>query len=242
MADPDTPTIVWLDVSTGVAGDLLLGALVDAGVPIEVPAEAVAPLGLGIGFRRESVQRAGLAATRVHVDAPDSRTHRHLPEIRSLLSDLDEAVAGVALDVFERLAAAEAFVHGTTIDEVHFHEVGALDAIADIVGAVAAWRHLGAPTVVASPIGVGRGRARAAHGSLPVPVPAVLALTRDVAPIEAGPLPFEAATPTGVALVCTLAERFEPIPAMTPISVGVGAGQRDPDGVPNVVRAVLGRA
>ncbi len=231
---------LWLDVATGVAGDLLLAAFVDAGVPIEVPGGIIDRLLLDIELRAETVTRSGLAATRVHVHTPDEHVHRHLSDITGLLDALPPTLAADAMAVFERLAIAEAAVHASTVEEVHFHEVGALDAIADIVGVISCWHHLGRPDVVASPIGVGRGRARAAHGSLPVPVPAVLELTKGVAPIHAGPLPFEAATPTGVALVCSLATSFGPIPPLTVRSIGVGAGTKDPEGIPNVVRVVVG--
>ena len=231
---------LWLDVATGVAGDLLLGAFVDAGVPLEVPAGAVDRLSLDIELRAEAVTRSGLAATRVHVHAPEENEHRHLSDVRRLLDTLPAPIAADSIAVFERLAVAEAAVHASTVEEVHFHEVGALDAIADIVGVISCWHHLGRPEVVASPIGVGCGRGRGAHGSLPVPVPAVLELTKNVAPIHAGPLPFEAATPTGAALVCSLASAFGPVPPLTVRSIGVGAGAKDPEGIPNVVRVVVG--
>jgi pyridinium-3,5-bisthiocarboxylic acid mononucleotide nickel chelatase len=232
-------TTAWIDASSGASGDMLLGALVGAGVPVEVmqsAIDAVAPE--PIELRVEEVRRGGLAATRVHVDVAESHHHRTWRDVRALLGDADLAVA-----VFERLAVAEATVHGTTPDEVHFHEVGALDAIADVVGVCAGFAHLGATTVTVSPVAVGSGTIRAAHGTLPVPPPAVAELLRG-APSYAGALgdaqPMELCTPTGAALLTTLATAWGPQPAMTVDTIGVGAGGRDPVGHANVLRLFTG--
>jgi len=228
-------SVLWVDASSGASGDMLLGALVGAGVPVEVmqsAIDAVAPE--PITLRVEEVRRGGLAATRVHVDVAESHHHRTWRDVRALLGDADLAVA-----VFERLAVAEAAVHGTTPDEVHFHEVGALDAIADVVGVCAGFAHLGATSVTVSPVAVGSGTIQAAHGTLPVPPPAVAELLRG-APSYAGPVAMELCTPTGAALLTTLATAWGPQPAMTVGEIGVGAGGRDPEGHANVLRIFRG--
>jgi pyridinium-3,5-bisthiocarboxylic acid mononucleotide nickel chelatase len=228
-------TTLWVDASSGASGDMLLGALVGAGVPVEVlrtAIDAVTPE--PITLRVEDVRRGGLAATRVHVEVGESHHHRTWRDVRGLLGD-----DALALAVFERLAVAEAAVHGTTPDEVHFHEVGALDAIADVVGVCAGFAHLGASSVTVSPIAVGSGSIQAAHGTLPVPPPAVAELLRGV-PTNAGAVAMELCTPTGAALLTTLATAWGPQPAMTVATIGVGAGGRDPEGHANVLRLFAG--
>ena len=230
---------VWVDASAGASGDMLLGALAGAGVPVEVlqaAVDAVSPE--PVRLRVETVRRGGFAATRCHVDVADSVHHRSWRDIRALLgrADLDEPVRGLALRVFERLATAEATVHGADPLDVSFHEVGALDAIADVVGVSAGfvWLTRGADVVV-SPVCVGSGTIQGAHGLLPVPPPAVAELLRGV-PSYAGPYPGEACTPTGAALLTTLATGWGAQPAMTIERIGVGAGRRDPETHPNVLR------
>jgi uncharacterized protein (TIGR00299 family) protein len=234
--------IGWLDLSAGASGDMLLGALVDAGVPLDVPAAAVAALPVEpIRLGTESVTRHGLGATRVHVHAPPSSEHRTWAEVRSLLSgaDLAPAVKDGALAVFERLAVAEGRVHRMSPEDVHFHEVGALDALADVVGVVAGFEHLGLTELTASPVALGSGSARSAHGVVPIPGPAVLELLAGI-PVHAGAVPAEMCTPTGAALVAARVGTWTPLPAMRVQRVGMGAGGRDPVELPNVVRLVLG--
>ncbi len=239
---------VWVDASAGASGDMLLGALLDTGVPLAVLAEAVtAAAPEPVTLRPEAVRRNGLAATRCHVEAPESRHGRTWRDVRALLeaADLDPGTAVRALGAFARLAAAEAAVHGTDPDEVGFHEVGALDAIADVVGVAAGFAHLAAEghdRVVVSPVGVGHGHVTAAHGTLPVPPPAVAALLLG-APSYAGPPgapPAELCTPTGAALLVALADDWGPQPPMTATAVGSGAGRRDPEGHANVLRLLVG--
>jgi uncharacterized protein (TIGR00299 family) protein len=237
-------TAVWVDASAGASGDMLLGALVGAGVPLEVvrdAVDAVAPE--PVALRVEQVRRGGLAATRVHVEVADSSVHRTWHHVRELLTHgaLEPLVRDLALTTFERLAVAEAAVHGTTPDEVHFHEVGALDAIADVVGVCAGFVHLGAEAVTVSPVAVGSGTVETAHGTLPVPPPAVAELLRGV-PTLAGRVAMELCTPTGAALLTTLATAYGPQPAMTVDAIGVGAGGRDPQGHANVLRLFRGEA
>jgi uncharacterized protein (TIGR00299 family) protein len=237
-------TIGWLDLSAGASGDMLLGALVDAGVPLDVPAVAVAALPVErIRLVTEPVTRHGLGATRVHVHAPDSSQHRTWSDVRTLLAGapLAPAVRDGALAVFERLAVAEGRVHRMSPDEVHFHEVGALDALADVVGVVAGFEHLGLSRLSASPVALGSGSARAAHGVVPIPGPAVLELLAGV-PVHAGVVPAEMCTPTGAALVAARVDGWGPLPPMRVERVGMGAGGRDPGQLPNVVRLVLGQS
>lgn len=235
--------LAWFDVSAGAAGDMLCGALVGAGVPLEVLQEAVdAVVPARVRWQRTTVRRAGLVATSVtpHLADGDERTSRSWGDIRDLLAGaaLAPAVRGAAAAVFTRLAEVEAAAHGVEPDEVHLHEVGGLDAIAGVVGVAAGLHHLGVTEVVASPLAVGSGTVRTAHGVLPVPVPAVVGLCAGWR-IEAGG-DGELATPTGTALVTTLARRCGPVPAMTLEASGTGAGSRDTPDRANVVRVLVG--
>jgi uncharacterized protein (TIGR00299 family) protein len=224
---------------------MLLGALVGAGVPVGVIAEAVDKVAPEhVAIVPERVTRNGFAATRCRVEVVDSVTHRSWADVRTLLAEagLHEDVRVRAHDTFDRLAVAEAAVHGTEPDDVHFHEVGALDAIADVVGVSAGLVHLGLDRLVVSPVAVGSGTVRGAHGSLPVPPPAVAELLRGV-PSYAGPASapaMELCTPTGAALLVSHATAYGPQPAMTVDAIGVGAGGRDPAGHANVVRLLVG--
>ena len=237
---------IWVDASSGASGDMLLGALVGAGVPVNVlqdAVDAVAPE--PVRLRAEQVDRQGFAATRCHVEVSDSASHRTWADIRTLLeeSGLDDPVRSLAVRVFERLAEAEATVHGSDLRDVTFHEVGALDSIADVVGACAGFVALGSEDVVVSPVAVGSGTVAGAHGSMPVPPPAVAELLLG-APSYAGPPgapATELCTPTGAAILTTVAARWGPQPAMTTDQVGVGAGSRDPAGHANVLRLFVGR-
>ena len=236
-------TIAWLDASSGASGDMFLGALVDAGVPVGVIGDAVDKVAPGqVELRTERVSRGGFTAVRCHVEVADSVEHRTWRDVEILLAGagLHEDVRSLAHDVFARLAEAEAHVHGTAAEDVHFHEVGALDAIADVVGACAGVIHLGLEHVVVSRVSVGGGSVRSEHGHLPVPPPAVVELLRGV-PTSGGPVELELCTPTGAALLATLADSWGPQPAMSVDRVGVGAGGRDPEGHANVLRLLLGR-
>lgn len=240
----DSPRALWCNPSVGVAGDMLLAALLDLGadegfVRSQLERLDVAGWRLDVG----STTRRGLVATSVHVEAPEDDHHRPWSRIDEMLatSDLHPAVSDGARRTFEALGRAEATVHDTTIDEVHFHEVGAVDAIVDIVGTWAALTALRGDdprlTVTSAPIGLGSGTAAMAHGQLPVPAPAVLELLRGhpVVPVE---LQAETATPTGVALLATMADGWGRVPAGTVRRVGRGAGRRDPASHANVVTVV----
>jgi uncharacterized protein (TIGR00299 family) protein len=243
MTEPASRSVLWVDASSGASGDMLLGALVDAGVPVGVLVEAVDKVAPGqVALSGERVTRAGFAATRCHVDVRDDPPHRTWRDVERLVAEagLHEDVRSLAHDVFARLAEAEGRVHGLPPDEVHFHEVGALDAIADVVGVCAGMVHLGLPRVVVSPVALGGGTVASEHGRLPVPAPAVVELLRGV-PSYGGPVPLELCTPTGAALLTALADEWGPQPAMTVAEVGIGAGGRDPDGHANVLRLLVGR-
>jgi uncharacterized protein (TIGR00299 family) protein len=226
-------THAWIDAGAGVAGNMLLGALVDAGASLEKAQAAVdAVIPGSVRLTAEEVTRAGLRALHADVvplvDNPPHRTWR----------DLRDRLTGRPKDVFARLAAAEGRVHGIDPEDVHFHEVGALDSIGDVVGVCAALDDLGVTTVSAGEVALGSGRVRTAHGELPVPAPAVAELAKGWR-VRAGGA-GELATPTGLALLRTLATTDEDLPAMTVDAVGVGAGGRDTQGRPNVVRVLLG--
>ncbi|HEY9390007.1 MAG TPA: nickel pincer cofactor biosynthesis protein LarC [Mycobacteriales bacterium] len=236
--------IGWLDCAAGVSGDMLLGALVDAGVPVSTLADAVGRLPVEpITFEVTGVRRHGLAATKVDVHTAPSQVRRGWAEIRDLVTaaGLPDRVTATALGAFERLARAEATVHHTTPEQVHFHEVGALDAIADVVGTAAGLHALGVDRLLAGTVTLGTGTAHGEHGLIPVPGPAVLALLSDAgAPVQAGPAPFEMCTPTGAALLATTVSGWGALPPMRVTGVGTGAGGRDVAEVPNVLRLVLG--
>jgi len=239
---PEPDVVAWLDVTAGVSGDMLLGAFVDVGVDlaqIQHHVDAVIPD--TVQLVQSEVLRAGARATKVdvHLLAPD-QPHRSWAEIRDRLAAgaVDPEVGGLALRVFEKLARVEGRVHGVPVDDVHFHEVGAWDSVADVVGACAGMVELGIVELVVSSLALGSGAVRTAHGQLPVPVPAVLDLVAGWTVREGGH--GELATPTGVAVVVSLASRQGPMPSMRVTGHGVGAGTRDPSGRPNVVRLVLG--
>ncbi len=237
--------IAWFDCRSGASGDMVLGALVDAGAPLEALQAAVDAVGVEpIELSAQPVQRQGIAATLVHVRTEAAPVVRTWANVRDLLerADLAEPVRARALDVFARLAGAEAKAHRVAPEQVHFHEVGALDAVADVVGSAAGLAALGVTDAVASEVALGGGMVRAAHGLLPVPGPAVLALLAEVgAPVRGGPVPYELCTPTGAAILASAAGSWGDLPAMAVSAVGVGAGSRDvEDAPPNVLRIVLG--
>ncbi len=238
-----TGRIAWVDATGGVSGDMLLGACLDAGVDVTVVRDAIARLELPerVDVSAEPVERAAIGATRALVSTAETRQRRTLPDVLALLDALEPRVRDRAADVFRALAAAEARVHRVAVDDVHFHEVGALDSIADVVGVVAALDSLDVDRLVCSPIALGGGRAGTEHGPIPVPGPAVVELLRaHDAPGFGGPVDMELATPTGVALMVTLADAFGPLPELRPELVGAGAGAADPDGHANLTRLVVG--
>ncbi len=283
--------VMYLDCFSGAAGDMLLGALIDAGLPPDRLREALGSLGVGHELRVTSVLRAGITATRVEVAGlgtppsaaarpggadqhagPDHAPHGHdhdpqhphqhdhahgepghehghelheahrsLAEIRHLIghSALSSAGKARAVELFQRIGEAEAAVHGLSIDQVHLHEVGALDSIIDIVGAVFAMEWFGVDDVAASPLNVGGGTVEIAHGRYPVPAPATARLLAGV-PIYGGGPDVELVTPTGALLVSAYARAYGPVPPMAIERVGYGAGRRDFPRRPNVLRVLIG--
>ena len=234
--------VAWFDPVSGIAGDMALGALFDAGADLEYVTAQLQTLGLdGWSLDTERVRRNELAATRAIVNAPEGHHHRRWRDIRALLTaaPLAERVRQRALAVFAALAEAEGEVHGMAAEEVHFHEVGALDAIVDIVGVCAALESLAVDSVRCGPVAVGKGTINAAHGVLPNPPPAVVNLLAGH-PIVGVDIDMELTTPTGAAIVAALAEQFGPAPAMTLASAGFGAGTRDLPGRPNVTGVLIG--
>lgn len=234
--------IGWIDGSAGASGDMLLGALVDSGVPVDFLQETIDLLDVGVNLWVESVTRGGIGATKVHVDVPDTTTVRRFADIVEMLGVFPTTVRERAVATFRRLAIAEASVHRTTIDEVHFHEVGALDSIADIVGVCAGFVRLDLTELHCSTLSLGSGATRGEHGPIPVPAPAVLALLEGVAPVAAGPAPFESTTPTGAALLAEWVTAWGPVPSMTVAATGTGAGSTESDAVANACRLVIGAA
>jgi uncharacterized protein (TIGR00299 family) protein len=233
--------VAYLDCFSGVSGDMLLGAMLDAGLPLDDLQGALSGLPLeGWSLSAQKVKRAGIAATHAVVDVRDEQPARTLGDILRIVADsrLPDADKERGIAVFRRLAEAEASVHGDTVDTVHLHDVGAVDAIVDVMGAVVGLGMLGAERVYCSPLPLGEGEVDGPHGRLPIPAPATLALVDGSGAVVRAGLPGELVTPTGAAIVTTLAT-FER-PEMTIEAVGYGAGTRDPDVRPNVLRLWLG--
>lgn len=238
--------LALVDCPTGLAGDMLLAALFDLGLPEEVVDGPLAALGLGHAYRLQRVEAlsCGLRGVRLRVELTEpSPPHRHWGDLRTQIAaaPLEPALQQRVLEVFTLLAEAEAAVHGCPPEAVHFHEVGAVDALVDVVGVCAGLQHFGVTQLVCTPPPPGHGRVRTAHGLLPLPAPAVLELARcrgiPLASSEGFPA-AELTTPTGLALMAVLADRFAQAPALQPRAVGVGLGTRELDR-PNLLRLVL---
>ena len=234
--------IAYLDCFSGISGDMMLGALVDAGAPVEKINEAIASLGLpGCRLVAREVRKHGFRATQVTVEYAPEHVHRHLHQILAMIEAgrLSPRQKGTAGRIFTRLAEAEAKVHGSSVEQVHFHEVGAADSIADIVGTAVGCDLLGLERLHASPVPTGTGRIRIAHGEFSVPAPATAELLRGI-PLAPSAIECELTTPTGAAILATLVESFGPLPAMTTQQIGYGAGQRDLEQQANVLRLLVG--
>lgn len=238
--------IAYLDVFIGISGDMFLAALVDAGVPLEALREPLAGLPDGVELSAEQVTKSSIQATQVHVNTAESPPHQHHKH-RSY-AELAELLAGLSLSgslreraeqVLRRLAEAEATVHGVPVAEVHFHELGGLDTLVDIVGVVVGLEWLGIERLYCSPLPLSHGHVDTAHGRLPVPPPAVMELVRGVPTVPVD-LEGETVTPTGAALAVGLADEFGSPPPMTPESVAHGAGSQDFPGIPNLLRMFVG--
>jgi hypothetical protein len=231
----------YLDAFSGISGDMLVGAFADAGADQQTIVQSLASLNTGASFEFEKVKRAGIAATKFHVRVEPQHKHRHLSHIVKMIesAELSERVKHDAKAVFQKLAEAEAECHQTPLEKVHFHEVGAADSIADIVGACIALDQLGVTQLVCSAINVGSGTVETEHGTLPVPAPATARLLTNAPVYSHGPT-MELATPTGAAVVAALAEGFGIMPPMKIARTGYGAGSRDFPKQPNVLRVILG--
>src|SRR6185503_3951294 len=233
---------LYFDCFAGVSGDMLVGALLDLGVDFEALKQHLSSLGLGgYSIKASRVKRAGIAATKFDVEVEESaQPARRLADIRGMIqkSQLSETAKARSIQIFERLAEAEAAVHGTTVDQVHFHEVGAVDSIVDVVGAVLGFEMLGIDRFFSSSLRVGRGTVQTQHGLLPIPGPATAELLRGV-PVYAGDLEGEYVTPTGAAILTSLCESFGNMPSLKIDRIGYGAGSRDPEGFPNALRLVV---
>jgi uncharacterized protein (TIGR00299 family) protein len=236
-------TLAYFDCFSGISGDMTLGALVDAGVSLDALRAELSKLGLpGYEITSEKVKRSAIAATKVHVIIErKDREPRYLSDILAVIdsSTLSPPVKEKSSRIFKRLADAEAKVHGTTPDKIHFHEIGAVDAIVDIVGAVIGIELLGVSRIAASAINVGSGTVQTSHGLLPVPAPATAELLTGI-PWYQSSTPFELATPTGAAVISTLGTSFGLLPPMKVGRIAYGAGDKDVPDRPNVLRLMLG--
>jgi len=234
----------YFDCFSGISGDMTLGALLDAGLPLDHLRHGLESLDVpGWQLSAEKVWKNGMAATYVKVPIQDTKTHRSLSAILELIekSRLAPNVQQRASAIFHKLGEAEAAVHDVLLEKIHFHEVGAIDAIVDIVGACIGFSALGIESFACSPLNVGGGTAKMAHGVLPVPAPATARLLLGKPTYSSG-IQKELVTPTGAAIVATLCTSFGPQPPMTVTSIGYGAGTADLEGQPNVLRLMVGEA
>ncbi|MDQ2856120.1 MAG: nickel pincer cofactor biosynthesis protein LarC [Acidobacteriota bacterium] len=233
---------LYFDCFAGVSGDMILGAMVAAGVEQRALKQQLGLLSLqGFEIDFVTVNRSGISATHARVQCEEQRTHRHLGDILKIInaSHLSDAVRDRAAKIFSRLAEAEAHVHNEPVDHVHFHEVGALDAIVDVAGAAICFELLGIERFVCSPLHVGSGTVDMDHGRFPVPPPAVTELLKG-APVYATEIKGELVTPTGAAIIATVCEEFGALPWMTIERTGYGAGTREYEKFPNVLRVFVG--
>ena len=238
--------VAYFDCFAGASGDMILGALVDSGLSIKLLQSEIAKLKLShYELQARKVVKRGIGGSQVHVIVDEEhhrQHHRNLADIEAIIidSDLEPGVKQSSIEVFNRLACAEANVHRTAIDKIHFHEVGAMDAIIDVVGAIAGIRALGIDTVISSPLHLGCGTVECAHGILPVPAPATAELIKDV-PCYSSDVKGELLTPTGAAILTTLAVDFCPMPPIYVKQIGYGAGTSS-FLLPNMLRLMIGES
>ena len=237
--------LAYLDCISGISGDMTLGALVDAGIDLAALQAGIDSLGFpNIRLTSEEVKRRGFRAAKVKVVHEPEHAHRHLHHITEKIdasSVLTPPQKDLAKRIFTCIGEAEAKVHGTTIRKVHFHEVGAVDSIADIVGCAVGLSMLGVDRIVCSPVPTGTGHIEIEHGRVSVPAPATAEILRGV-PLAPSAVVCELTTPTGAAIVKTVADEFGPLPAMTIQTIGLGAGDRDMKEQPNILRLIVGEA
>ena len=235
--------ICYLDAFSGISGDMLVGALADAGAETGAIADGLRSLHSGASVSFEKVKRCGIAASKFHVHVDEPQKHRHLSRILKMIeaASVPDRVKQNASAVFQRLGEVEAAVHQVAIEKVHFHEVGAADSIADIVGACLGFELLGAEAIYSSPLNLGSGTVKADHGVMPVPAPATAALVAGKPVYARGPA-VELTTPTGAAVAVTLARDFGVMPPMKIAAIGYGAGGHDFQEQANVLRILVGEA
>lgn len=235
--------VAHFDCFSGVSGDMVLGAVVAAGVPADAIRDALGSLGLPITLEVEAVKRCGIAATKVTVAAPDEEEYRFLPDVEAIIArgKLTDRQRQLAVAIFRKLAEAEAAVHGMAVEKVHFHEVGALDSIADIIGSAVGLDLLGVDRFTSRSVPPGSGTVKCAHGLMPVPAPATAELLKGV-PLASAAVKGELTTPTGAAILTTVVSDYTDAPAMTVDRIGHGAGTKDPFEQPNVLRLLVGTA
>ena len=234
--------IAYLDCLSGISGDMTLGALIDAGIDPSTIQAGIDSLGLpSCELVVEETTRHGFRAVNVQVKHDEEHSHRHLHHITEMIdnSQLTESQKNLSKEIFRHLAEAEARVHNSSIEKVHFHEVGAVDSIADVVGSAIGWDLLNVDKIICSPIPTGHGFITIAHGKVSLPAPATAELLKEV-PLAESSVQMELTTPTGAAIAVTLAETFGPLPAMKLEVVGYGAGDRDLEEQPNVLRLLVG--
>jgi len=233
---------LYLDCFSGISGDMVLGALIDAGLDYKAWVGELGKLGLGgYSVGRKKVQRGGISGTKLTVKVSAGQPHRNLSNIEKLVrkSGISKAAKKTTIEIFTRLAGAEALAHGVTVDKVHFHEVGAVDSIVDIAGASIALDMMGIERVLSSPLNLGSGMVKFSHGTFPVPAPATAQLVKGL-PAYMSDIKAELTTPTGAAIAATISGGFGPMPQMDVSAVGYGAGDREFPGTPNVLRVFIG--
>ncbi|HZU35288.1 MAG TPA: nickel pincer cofactor biosynthesis protein LarC [Gemmataceae bacterium] len=235
--------VAHFDCFSGISGDMTLGALIDAGVDARAIRQAIDPLGLPIRLDVQKIRKGGFAATAVRIEAPHEHAHRYLPQVEAILDrgKLTPPQRELAGRIFRRLAEAEAAVHGMPVEKVHFHEVGALDSIADIVGAAVGLDLLGVTRFTSRSVPTGRGMVKCAHGLMPVPAPGTAELLKGV-PLAPSTIEAELTTPTGAAILTTVVNEWVDSPTLKVEQVGHGAGQRDFPEQPNLLRLFVGTA
>ena len=234
--------VAYFDCFAGISGDMTLGALVDAGLSFSVLKSELDKLSVReFTLSQRRVEKHGIAGTKIDVNAREGHVHRHLKDVLEIInnSEISASAKEKAARVFQKLAEAEAKIHGTTIEAVHFHEVGAVDAIVDVVGAIVGLELLEIEAIYASKFRFGSGHTRGAHGAMPVPVPAVVEMTKGF-PSERTDIPYELVTPTGAALLTALASNIGETIQLRTESTGYGAGTRDVEQVPNLLRVEIG--
>jgi uncharacterized protein (TIGR00299 family) protein len=234
--------LAYFDCFSGISGDMTLGALVDLGVPVGWLKDQLRSMPLeNFDVSMASAHRNGIHAKLVIVTANEDKTSRNFSQIRSLIenSPLTDRVKSTSLKIFRNLAEAEARIHSCSLEEVHFHEVGGIDAIVDIVGTALGFEYLAIKKILASPIPLGNGFVTCSHGKIPVPAPATLGILKDV-PVYGTTIPHELVTPTGAAIISASAQKFGALPDMVIKKIGYGAGQRELADRPNILRIILG--